>query len=623
MSKIGKLSNAVVMSLLLSASVISGENCVFAEETQNFFLDEIVVTATRTPVEAFKANANISVITRQEIQNRHYTDLSDALRMVPGVYVGNYSAAGGYDNSNSLMINGASEVVVLVDGVKVNNVSNKFSAMQLKNLENVERIEVLKGSASTLYGSDAKGGVINIITRRPDSINTYFRVEGGDNSVTNYKFGQSGAEKSWTWDVNISRERMGDYKDGEGVTTPAYSKSTSKNFKIGKKLSDKHELIATYDSYDADYKYTALWENDLKNGQVNNSNYKIILNSHFDNNTSNVLSFFNMDIDNDFNKYIRKVRTKRITDQLTYKLSNHLLTGGFEFSHDKVLSFEGKKMINRAMFLQDQYDITNNLKLTAGVRRDDNSGFGKHTTPSANLGYTFNKDRTNVYVSYSEYFIPPTPSHLYSAGYGNPSIKPETGNTKEIGINHKFDDTLVMSAHVFKRYSEDRIGYLYSKNKYDNVGDEEARGWDVQIKKQFTPQLTSFVGYTHTIIDATDQRAKNVDGYVPRGAWNIGLDYNNKDFNASLYGKGVIDRVGPQTADAVDNYFPADTYFVWDLSMNYKVNKTAKLFVKVNNIFDKFYAEHSNARYNWSEDPEGQWWRAPGRSFLVGMEYAF
>ena len=155
------------------------------------------------------------------------------------------------------------------------------------------------------------------------------------------------------------------------------------------------------------------------------------------------------------------------------------------------------------------------------------------------------------------------------------------------------------------------------------MGDEEARGWDVQIKKQFTPQLTSFVGYTHTIIDATDQRAKNVDGYVPRGAWNIGLDYNNKDFNASLYGKGVIDRVGPQTADAVDNYFPADTYFVWDLSMNYKVNKTAKLFVKVNNIFDKFYAEHSNARYNWSNDPEGQWWRAPGRSFLVGMEYAF
>ena len=57
--------------------------------------------------------------------------------------------------------------------------------------------------------------------------------------------------------------------------------------------------------------------------------------------------------------------------------------------------------------------------------------------------------------------------------------------------------------------------------------------------------------------------------------------------------------------------------------MNYNVNKNAKIYFKVNNIFDKFYSEHSNARYNWSADPDGQWWRAPGRSFLVGMEYAF
>lgn len=197
------------------------------------------------------------------------------------------------------------------------------------------------------------------------------------------------------------------------------------------------------------------------------------------------------------------------------------MTGGFEFSHDKVITFDGKTMINRAFFLQDQYDITNQLKLTAGVRHDNNSGFGKHTTPSANLGYTFNNDKTNIYVSYSEYFIPPTPTHLYSAGYGNPDIKAETGNTKEIGINHKFDDTFVLSAHMFKRYSENRIGYV--NGKYDNVGDESAHGWDIQLKKQFTPQVTSFLGYTHTTIDATDQRAANADGYIPKGAWNIGL----------------------------------------------------------------------------------------------------
>lgn len=622
MKNVKALSNAIMMSLLMSTSVVWGGTALAAENVPEYVLDTMVVTATRTPVEAFKANANVNVITNKEIKERHYQDLSEALRMVPGVYIGNYAPAG-YDNSNNLKINGADEIVVLIDGVKVNNVSNKFSAVMLKNMENVERIEVLKGSASTLYGSDAKGGVINIITKRLEKITTYFRVDGGSNSVTNYYMGQSGKEKDWTWDANVSRNLSGDFKDGNGVTTPSSSKSTSTNFKVSKKLSDKHELTATYDSYKADYRYTALWEPALKKGKVDNSNYKFILNSNFDDNTSNILSFINLDNDTNFNNYKTKVNTKRITDQLSTQIGNHLLTAGFEFSHDKVLSFEGKKLINRAYFLQDQYDITEQLKLTAGVRRDDNSGFGKHTTPSANLGYTFNKDRTNVYVSYSEYFIPPSPTNLWSAKYGNPNIKPESGNTKEIGLNHKFDDSLVLSAHAFKRYSENRIGFAKHLGKYANVGDERAHGWDIQLKKQFNPQVSSYVAYTHTTVDATEQRAKNVDGYVPKGSWDIGIDYDNKDFNASIIGKGIIDRMGPQTADAVDNFFPATTYFVWDANVNYKVNKNAKLYFKVNNIFDKFYAEHSNARYDWSKTPDGEWWRAPGRSFIVGMEYAF
>ena len=182
------------MTALITGSVIWGGYTVgHAEEQQAFFLDEMVVTATRTPVEAFKANANISVITKKEIEERHYQDLSEALRMVPGVYIGNYSVAG-YDNSNNLKINGADEIVVLVDGVKINNVNNKISAVMLKNLDNVERIEVLKGSASTLYGSDAKGGVINIITAKPEGIKTKISAELGSFNTENYAINHQGKE---------------------------------------------------------------------------------------------------------------------------------------------------------------------------------------------------------------------------------------------------------------------------------------------------------------------------------------------------------------------------------------------------------------------------------------------
>ncbi len=613
------------LSVVLALLAIGGSACVgssvFAEE--NYYLEEVVVTATRTPVEAFKANANISVITKKEIEERHYQDLSEALRMVPGVYIGNYSVAG-YDNSNNLMINGAGEIVVLVDGVKINNAVNRIPAVSLKNLDNIERIEILKGSASTLYGSDAKGGVINIITSKASGLKTKLFLENGSNDVKNFGVRHQGSEKGWGWDIYARKDKIEDFKDGEGVITPAYSNAKSVGLKISKKLSEKHDLTATYDTYKADYKYTALWEPNLKNGRVDNRNYKLILDSRFSDSDSNQFSFVNLDVDTDFNSYLTKVKTMRIADQFTKKFGDkHTLSAGFEYSHDKVITANNVKMINKAVYLQDQFNISKQLKLTAGVRHDKNSGFGNHTTPSVNLGYTFNNERTNMYVGYSEYFIPPTPTNIYSPKYGNPNIRPETGSTKEIGINHRFDDTFVASAHIFRRNSTDRIGYSRKLGKYANVGNEKAHGWDVQLKKTFDKNWSAFAGYTHTKVEPTEQRATNVDGYVPRGAWNIGVDYTVGKFGAVLLGKGIIDRMGPQTADAVDNFFPATTYWVWDIGLNYQATKNLKVYAKVNNLFDKFYAEHSNARYNWSTAPDGQWWRAPGRNLLLGMEYSF
>lgn len=394
-----KSSKSLLMCMLITGICAGNAQGAFAEEKiSEFNLDQMVVTASRIAESNFEANANVNVVTRKDIEEKHYQTVSEALRAVPGVAIQNYSATGANYSADYLYVNGTSHVLVLVDGQRANtngSVSSVFQPSEVSNMDNIERIEVLKGSASTLYGSDAKGGVINIITKKPEKISTYFRVDGGSNSITNYYMGQSGKEKDWSWDANVSRNLSGDFKDGDGITTPSSSKSTSTNFKITKKLSDKHELTATYDSYKADYKYTALWEPALKNGKVDNQNYKFILNSNFDGNTTNVLSFVNLDNDTDFNGYKTKTNTKRITDQLSTQLGNHLLTAGFEFSHDKVITFNGKKMMNRAFFLQDQFDITDQLKLTAGVRHDNNSGFGKHTTPSANLGYTFNKDRTN------------------------------------------------------------------------------------------------------------------------------------------------------------------------------------------------------------------------------------
>ena len=122
------------------------------------------------------------------------------------------------------------------------------------------------------------------------------------------------------------------------------------------------------------------------------------------------------------------------------------------------------------------------------------------------------------------------------------------------------------------------------------------------------------LGYTNTHVDAVGARKANVDGYLPTHQWNIGVDYKNRRFDASLMARAMIDRPGP-----VDNAFPETSYWVCDFGMNYKIMETTKVYLKVNNLFDKFYAEHSNVKWGGP----GQWWSAPGRSFVIGVEHNF
>ena len=162
MEKTKLLSNAILMSMLMSTNVLWGGTALAAEETPEYLLGELVVTATRTPVEEFKANANISVVTRDTIEKKHYSNVQDALRDIPGVTISGYGNTGEVYSANSLILNGSDKVVVLIDGVRANingssSTYGKMATSELSNMDSIERIEVLKSSASTLYGADAAG----------------------------------------------------------------------------------------------------------------------------------------------------------------------------------------------------------------------------------------------------------------------------------------------------------------------------------------------------------------------------------------------------------------------------------------------------------------------------------
>ena len=230
-----------------------------AEEAANsdrYSFDQVVVTATKNPEKEFETNANISVITKEKIEKNQYQNLAEALKTVPGVNIQTYGAGGEGYTSNTLYINGSSNVVVLIDGIRANvngTVFNKFPVAEFNALNNIERIEVLKGSASTLYGSDAQGGVINIITRKPTSNKTTLKLSGGSYGRGLYSISTQGSDKGFSWYIASQKQTIGDYKDAKGVTIPTYQDAVTNTLKLSKKLNDVSDLSFYFQSYYANY----------------------------------------------------------------------------------------------------------------------------------------------------------------------------------------------------------------------------------------------------------------------------------------------------------------------------------------------------------------------------------
>lgn len=642
---VGKRKTALCI-MVSSALIIGTAGLSYAEEQKEYSFDQVVVTATRTPVKEFEANANITVITREEIEKNHYSDVSEALRHVQGVTILNYSASGENYSSNGIYINGSSNVVFLVDGIRTNtngSAYNKAPVGEFVNMDAIERIEVLKGSASTLYGSDAQGGVINIITRKPKDgeSKTKVGVEYGSYAKKQYNVVTSGSDKGVYWTINAQKRLMGNFKDGNGNTVINDIDSTALNFKIGKDFDENSSLTLNYQTYQSDYERPDVGSFDTVRdyGKKDNNKFSLTYDRKISEKLTNKLSLYrNQNTLKD--KYTEPtiwymdLETVGFSNQLTYKAGEHTLTGGFDYYKDKVKdyysayymgpylnveTYRDKALSNRAVFLQDEWDVSKKWNLTTGIRFDNHSEYGNHSAPSAVLGYK-QDDKTNYYISYKEFFVAPNQYQIFST-IGSKDLKPEEGKTVDFGVNHKFDNTFVGSFNIYKQNAENIIGYRYLSSapwyQYYNTGKENSRGCGVRLTKDFNKNLRADVSYTYIYIDpASAKKNPNRDGLLPRGTWDIGLDYDKEKLNIVINGRGVINRQGGYGKDVVSEF---KNFWVWNMAVNYKASATTKVYAKVNNIFNKFYAEQGSD----GNPSKTYWYSAPGRNFQLGVEYNF
>lgn len=637
------MNRKILAASLAVLSLSGGAFCVEAADMPVYTLDGIVVTASRVPEKKIDSNADVSVVTAKEIEEKHYDDVSEAIRHVPGVMIASRGISSQTTNSDQVYINGSPNVVVLVDGMRRNtngNVLMNASIGELTNMASVDHIEVLKGAASTLYGSDAQGGVINIITKAPkeNGVHTTLRASVGNFGRENYNFYNEGREGNLFWTVEAGKELLHQYKDGWGRRVVNHLNADHYNVKMGYDLGNDSDLVFHYEKYSSDYTMPKSGTNDripsagTKDNDSTSLQYKAKINDRL----TNLFSIYrnNTSFNVPMQSWKMDMRTSGISDQLVYEMDNQTITGGFDWYEDEIRKYPqeqelaGKKVHTAAFYLQDKINITKQWNVTPGIRVDHHSQFGNRTSPSLSIGYMPN-DKTNYYFNYKTFFVAPNLYQMYVwnpiwGTYGNKNLKPETGYTFEFGVNHQFNDTLSGTFNVFHTYAHNMIKYdsKYDSDRhiwigsYKNADRANINGFNLNLNKEFSSHWSTYVGYTYMHINAQKGENINNDGLIPESTLNVGINYKADKFNASLDGRGVMNRYGNKACPEVRNYA---NYWVWDVAANYQFAKGATLFARVNNIFDQFYTDVGSS----SGPDDMYWYSAPGRNFEIGMQFTF
>ena len=594
----------------------------------------MVVTASRTLEKKIDANADVAVVTAKEIEEKHFDDVAQAVKNVPGVFISSHGASGQVGNSDQIYINGSPNVVVLVDGMRRNINGNSLmnaSIAELVAMDSIDHIEVLKGSASTLYGSDAQSGVINIITKKAkeDGVSTTLRTSFGDNSKEKYTLYNAGKEGNVFWSIEAGKELQGNYEDGWSRNVINHLNAKHYNAKLGYDLGNDSSVVVNYEKYKADYTSPANGSIDKTpaKGRKDNDAISLQYNAKLSDRLSNQFSIYrnttSFDIPAQY--WAMKMKTTGISDQLTYTANKQTLTGGFDWYKDEVPynmgpAPEGDSVHNIAFYLQDKIDLTDQWNITPGVRVDHHSAFGTHTSPSLSIGFKQNEN-TNYYFNYKTFFVAPNMYQLYAPGIpfygpvGNKDLKPQEGNTIEFGINHNFSDTLSGTFNIFHTHAKNLIQYV-NGNGYENTDKANVNGFSLNLNKDFSHHWNAGIGYSYLHMQAKSGENINSNGTLPESTLNINVGYTADKFNASLYGRGIMNRYGNKANNEMRNYA---NYWVWDLAANYQFTKEATLFARVNNIFDQFYTDVGT-----SSSPDAKYWySAPGRNFEIGLQFQF
>lgn len=601
---------------------------------------------SRVPTQKVDTPADISVITKEEIADQNYASASDALRAIPGVNVLGSGAKGSSMGQDKILLNGDERVLVLVDGRRMNlGSSGNSSADWLPPVNAIERIEVLKGGGSALYGTDAVGGVINVIMKKGSDIGNHVTVKaaGGSWNAEQYAISASGSNDSGLGlIVSATKERRGEYKfknangKSQMMKNSGYD-DTGVIVKLDQKVGEDNRIGVNFEHINAEggspFGYSKWGTTDSHKRISNNvalrydwnessdekgyvQVYKNYQHAHFRSpSVSNQSNFTDSTVGFEAQQNFKFSETDAFTAGLEY----------YKTTVDNNALYTGKRDINnKAIFAENRWEFAPTWQLNTGLRYDHHSRYGSEVTPKVALNKKFDEN-SNVYLSWGRVFNAPTTDDLFwhqvdssqwgtFYTYGDPNLKPEKGYVWTFGGNTKLNEKTSLSANVFYSKITDAIDWDYtSVPNYTlavNVNKEKRRGLELSLNHDFDDNLSAYASYTYVQVKQDKGKGFTKDLTTKPNIYRAGLKYKNADWLFTLNANAVT---GQSEKNFVDS-----SYFTLDLGAQYKINDNAKLFINGYNLTNARYAEFGGLYKNGEAK-----YPMAGRSFIIGAEYTF
>lgn len=607
----------------LSSALLIG-NLALAETDTAEKLDQIVVTASRTPLPLNQVGSALTVITRDQIEQREARHVTELLRSVPGFSVSHTGVVG---SQTQVRVRGAeaNHILVLIDGVRANDpaTGDEFSWEYLST-GNIERIEVVRGPQSSLWGSDAVGAVVHIITRNGESgssVDGY--VEGGSFSTSNAGLNASIGSDNWSLVGSVERfdtdgeniSRNGGEKDGSDLTTATLSARLAVNDSLtldfGLRSTDAHSQFDPVDFF-----VTGLPEDGDR--AADTENIYAHAGAMFEAPGGRISHHFRLNyFDSDNRDLTGGLETSSAaSDRLTVAYQSDIDFGANRLSlaleHERTQFEQTGAIVFGDPNQAQEMDISSavaefqnlsrqRLGWTLSARLDDNSDFDNSVNGRFALTYQLS-DVTKLRGSVGTGRKNPTFTERFGffpgQFIGNASLKPERSTSYDVGLDQSMvDGALLVQLSLFQQDLKDEInGFVFDPVTFlstaENIaGKSERSGAELGARWSVGESLAIAAHYTYT--DATEQNVRELRR--PRHSGGVSADYlsSNEIFSATLtadYGGNRIDIFFPPFPDSPEIVTLAN-YWLVDLAAQYRVTTSLSVFAKGTNLLDEDYEQ--------------------------------